>query len=480
MNLSGRSSIPAVCIWLLLSLVVVPLILAGTPAGPWTAAFADDDGGDDDDDDDDDDDGGRPSPSAKGDNSGQDGAAGARSGNRGAEARARRKVAQQNARRGAQIASPRPAFAPEIVVSDLSAQDLSTLVAEGFVPIERRTITTLAVTLDRLAAPRAVSLQAARDRVRQLPSGGDADFNHFYRNSQVTDSQAVASAGTCGHENCAAWDMIGWTESKPGAEACTVTTAIGMIDTGINPDHGILATANLTVLPRLSAEGRSGAVHGTAVASVLVGDPASRVPGLLPGASVLAVDVFSRVAGDERADVVSLVEGLDALAARQIRLYNLSLAGPANSVLSRMLDRLTDETALDAVIVAAAGNGGPTAPPAWPGAHPKVISVTAVDSRGRVFAKAQRGDHIDLAAPGVNLLAATSIRGARAKSGTSFAVPFVTAAAAVLMSGPGPVPGSAVRAKLGASATDLGAPGRDAVFGDGLLSAAALCTKITE
>jgi hypothetical protein len=57
---------------------------------------------------------------------------------------------------------------------------------------------------------------------------------------------------------------------------------------------------------------------------------------------VLAVDVFTRVAGDERADVVSLVEGLDMLAAREVRLFNLSLAGPQNAVLTRMIDRLTD------------------------------------------------------------------------------------------------------------------------------------------
>ncbi len=477
MHRKNRSFLLGLGIWVLLAWVVGPMIVAGTPAGSWTAALADDDddggddgggGGDDNDD--------RSSSSDRVD----DGRDYRR------DDRAQAQTGRPGTRRRAQPPAPMPDFAPEIVVSDLSATDLTTLVAEGFVLIERRTITTLAITLDRLAAPRAVSLQAARDRVRQLPSGGDADFNHFYRSTQVAASQSLASDGSCDHENCAAWTMIGWTETPAGAAGCPVTTLIGLIDTGINPDHSILASANLTILPHPSiqaqpgTETRSGAVHGTAVASVLVGDPGSRVAGLVPGASVVAVDVFSRVAGDERADVASLVEGLDVLAARQIRLYNLSLAGPANSVLSRMLDRMTDETALDAVIVSAVGNGGPTAAPAWPGAHPKVISVTAVDSRGRIFAKAQRGDHVDLAAPGVNLLAATSIRGARAKSGTSFAVPFVTAAAAVLMSAPGAVRGGDVRTALIASAKDLGAPGRDAVFGHGLLSTVALCAKNTE
>lgn len=167
------------------------------------------------------------------------------------------------------------------------------------------------------------------------------------------------------------------------------------------------------------------------------------------------------------ADLAELVEGLDLLAARQVRLFNLSLSGPANRVLARMFDRLTDAQGLDAIIVSAAENGGPTADPAWPGAHPNVIAVTAVDTRGRIFGPARRGDHLDLAAQGVNLLAATSIKGARAKSGTSFAVPFVTAAAALLLSRPGPDAGQDVRDRLYASATDLGTPGRLEISGEG-------------
>jgi subtilisin family serine protease len=279
---------------------------------------------------------------------------------------------------------------------------------------------------------------------------------------------------SCDHANCRFWQAVDW----PAPESCPVTVAVGLIDTGINPDHDILAGARLSILPRPGAgEEGSGAVHGTAVASLLIGNPASRVPGLIPGAEVLAVDVFTRAAGDERADVATLVEGLDLLAARGVRLINMSLSGPPNTVLERMLDRLTDPAGPDAVIIAAAGNGGPSAEPAWPAAHPAVLAVTAVDARGRVYGRAQRGDHVALAAPGVDLLAATSVRGARGQTGTSFAVPFVTAAAALRLSGAAPMTGASLRADLVAAARDLGAPGKDAVFGHGLLSAATLCAR---
>lgn len=385
---------------------------------------------------------------------------------------------------------PAPAFAPEIVVSDLSATDLDALLAAGFTLIERRQIIALALTVDRLSPPRDLSLPEARARVRALTSGGDADFNHYYR----------TSAGGCDHENCAAWNMVGWPPLNwqagpmttqdvfPGLAPSEATLAastarcrepviIGVIDTGINPDHDILQDARLTLIPRDNAPA-SGAVHGTAVVSLMVGGAGSRVPGLLPGADILAVDVFRREQGEERADAVDLIEGLDILAARQVRLYSLSLSGPKNTVLTRMLDRLTDPAGLDAVVVAAAGNGGHKAAPAWPAAHPAVLAVTAVDRRGRVYADAQRGEHVALSAPGVGLLAATSIRGAKAKSGTSFAVPFVTAAAALVL-GTG-VTAADTRAALTASARDLGAPGRDPIFGHGLLSLDTLCAETTD
>ena len=91
-----------------------------------------------------------------------------------------------------------------------------------------------------------------------------------------------------------------------------------------------------------------------------------------------------------------------------------------------------------------------------------------------------QGGHLALSAPGVGLLAATSVRGAKARSGTSFAVPFVTAAAALILGRPDPQtgaapPAAAVRAALTGAAVDLGARGRDAVFGHGLLSLGPFC-----
>ncbi|MEF9603296.1 S8 family serine peptidase, partial [Paracoccus sp. PXZ] len=176
---------------------------------------------------------------------------------------------------------------------------------------------------------------------------------------------------------------------------------------------------------------------------------------------------FHKRREDERADAFALVEALDYLAAQQVRIVNLSLAGPPNQALAGQIRRM-DQAGI--VLVAAAGNGGPAAKPAFPAAYPQVIAVTAVDRRAQVYRRANRGEHIDLAAPGVDVWTAASIRGARTKTGTSFATPFVTAAAALLMQRePGLTPAE-VRARLLSSARDLGKAGHDEVFGHGLLS----------
>jgi subtilisin family serine protease len=118
------------------------------------------------------------------------------------------------------------------------------------------------------------------------------------------------------------------------------------------------------------------------------------------------------------------------------------------------------------MLLAAAGNGGPVAEPMYPAAYDTVVAVTAVDVGGQVFRLANRGAYLDLSAPGVGMLHARAGGGYTASSGTSFAVPFAATAAARLRH---LQPGQDVRQLLIRSAEDLGPPGRDEIYGYGLL-----------
>ena len=103
----------------------------------------------------------------------------------------------------------------------------------------------------------------------------------------------------------------------------------------------------------------------------------------------------------------------------------------------------------------------------YPAAYPEVVAVTATDERGRAFRLANRGEYVDIAAPGVNVRHAQAGGGYAASSGTSYAVPFVTVAAARLLQSDSEP--AAILDALYASTIDVGAPGRDQIYGYGQL-----------
>jgi subtilisin family serine protease len=355
------------------------------------------------------------------------------------------------------------------------------LVAQGYGVIDRIDLASLGVNIQRLSVPEGTTLAEARAAVQALPTGETADFNHYYRAETEKIADATGDAAPtvpCEGLHCPARAQIGWPDLL-GPQGCGAPVTIGMIDTGINTDHTALAAAQVT-LTRVAPEdySASGAIHGTAVAAILVGDAGSRTPGLLPGVPLVAVDAFHKASGDERADVYTLVQGLDQLIGAGATVINLSLSGPPNTVLEDTLAAI--EAAETAVVVAAAGNGGPNAPPAYPAAYDSVIAVTAVDKAGGVYRRAGRGPHVDLAAPGVEVWTAASVEGARWKTGTSFAAPYVTAAAALWRQANPVMTPAQIRAALTQSAADLGAPGPDEIFGYGLLDLEGRCPVMEE
>ncbi|MEQ1493785.1 MAG: S8 family serine peptidase, partial [Terricaulis sp.] len=144
---------------------------------------------------------------------------------------------------------------------------------------------------------------------------------------------------------------------------------------------------------------------------------------------------------------------------------NISVEGPDNAVLAEMVRRAAER---GHIIVAAAGNGGPAARPSFPAAFDGVLAVTAIDESDRPYVRANRGDYIDFAAPGVDIN--VDVNGSMARvSGTSFAAPVIAAEAAAHLHAPSPAESARVLTNLRARAEDLGAPGRDNIFGWGAL-----------
>jgi subtilisin family serine protease len=146
-----------------------------------------------------------------------------------------------------------------------------------------------------------------------------------------------------------------------------------------------------------------------------------------------------------------------------VQVLNLSFAGNADPIVDKLVDAAIQK---GIVVVASAGNGGPGAPPAYPAALPGVIAVTAVDKNERVFSRANRGDYIDLSAPGVGILTTAPRSSFQVSSGTSLATAHVTGTIALLKAlNPRFNPES-----LKHTATDLGQPGFDRDYGHGLIN----------
>ena len=119
--------------------------------------------------------------------------------------------------------------------------------------------------------------------------------------------------------------------------------------------------------------------------------------------------------------------------------------------------------------VAAAGNRGPHGAPAYPAAYDTTFGITAVDSLFRPYRRANRGDYLAFAAMGVDLALPDGDGRRTLRSGTSFASAMATGAVLRLLSGnrlsqPGDLPRI-----MRIAARDLGAPGKDPIFGWGIL-----------
>ena len=240
---------------------------------------------------------------------------------------------------------------------------------------------------------------------------------------------------------------------------------VAVVDTPIDATHPDLAGVIEASFDATGAADKPHA-HGTGIASVIAAH--GKLTGAAPGVRILAAHAFSSVASSGTS--LNILKGLDWAGKSKANVVNMSFAGPADAELHDMLTALRTN---GAVLVAAVGNAGPKAAPLYPAADPSVIAVSATDMDDKVFAQANRGTHIAVVAPGVNILAAAPDGGYQMPSGTSFAAAQISGIAALLLERNPKLDAASVRRILIATAHDLGPPGHDDQFGSGLADALA-------
>lgn len=346
-------------------------------------------------------------------------------------------------------------IADELLLLAPTQAALSRASAIGLRVIERVQTRTLGLSFARLRLPPGLDARSARQILAER-GPGSFDLHHLYKIAQA------GPAARCEGPGCAARALIGWPADS---RSCGRGQAIGIVDTAVDAGHPALAGADIR-RQAFVTEGKAAAPadHGTAVAALLVGQPDSVVAGLVPRARLFAAAPFYTLpSGNATTDTAGLVKSLDWLAWQGVAVIGLSLAGPDNAVLREAVRRVA---ARGIVVVAAAGNGGRNAPPAYPAAHERVLGVTAISADRRVYWRANQGDYIDYALPGVNVWTTDPAGGGRARSGTSYAVPYMVALSAQSLAQRSASRDVLLNGRLGGLA-DLGDPGRDPVFGYG-------------
>ncbi len=349
-----------------------------------------------------------------------------------------------------------------------SEQQLTAMAARlRFTRLETRRLTLLNATVHRWRVPAGMSVP---DAIRLI--GRQGSVRHVQANLMLFTGQGVP-ADTAGQQSLSNGDPAQYALAKLRlGEAHNLTRGdkilVAVVDSGIDAAHPELAGVVERSFDALdSQEGPH--MHGTGVAGIIAAH--ARLLGAAPAVRILAARAFSTTQGS----TMSVTTSIDWAAGQGARIINMSFTGQFDQLLIRSLAAARQKGVL---LIAAAGNAGPKSPPLWPAADPNVIAVTATDADDRLYAMANRGGHVAIAAPGVDILVAVPGERYEMKSGTSFASAYVSGIAALMLERKPQLTPDAVKKTLLSTAHDLGPKGRDDQFGAGLADAFEAVTAV--
>lgn len=294
-----------------------------------------------------------------------------------------------------------------------------------------------------------------------------------------------------------------WGVMKIGADTAAnrgfkgAGVKVGIIDSGIDYNHPDLKDnykGGYNFIDNNSDPYDDDSIsHGTRIAGIIAAkDNGTGVVGVAPEASLYAIKIFG--ANGAGGDLSTIIAGIDWAIDNGMNVVNLSTG--FDSMIAelvpetfRPLKEICDLAYIKGIVmVAAAGNEGRDRVPV-PAAYESVIAVSATDqsNQSSIFINGKTSNYgtaIDLAAPGSNIISTIQGGGYAVESGTSFAAPHIAGAVAVVLSmgirdanNDGNLAEEA-RQILSSTATDLGTPGRDTIFGWGLVDLAAATAQV--
>lgn len=278
-------------------------------------------------------------------------------------------------------------------------------------------------------------------------------------------------------------ETIPWGIDRIDADLAWAATTgdpvrVAVIDTGIDLTHPDLASNIIggynAINPTKSANDDNG--HGSHVAGIIGAiDNEIGVIGVGPAIDLYAVKVLDRRGSGWLSDII---EGLDWAITNGMQVVNMSFGTSSyNESFETAVKKVNDA---GIVQVAAAGNSGPDDNTViYPAKFAEVIAVSATDQTDTIASWSSRGPEVDLAAPGVSIYSTYKGQTYKTLSGTSMASPHVAGTAALVLTRTdkcdtdlnGVCTPAEVQQRLEATAQDLGAAGKDNLYGSGLVNA---------
>ncbi len=256
------------------------------------------------------------------------------------------------------------------------------------------------------------------------------------------------------------------------------SVVVAVLDSGVDLGHPDLAEVAVVAPHNVvwnSEDISDDYGHGTHVTGTILAatDNGEGIAGIAPLSTLMPVKVTDSGSSIALSDAL---DGVDWARERGADIISMSFGGllsPEQVALG--LPTFTAARDAGILMVAAAGNDGVTER-SYPASFPGVVSVSAVDGSDVIAPFSSSGRAVDIAAPGVGITSSTPGHHYESESGTSMAVPHVSGVAALVWAARPDLGVAELEAVLRSSAVDLGPVGRDIVFGDGRIDAAAALT----
>lgn len=266
---------------------------------------------------------------------------------------------------------------------------------------------------------------------------------------------------------------IKWLGGRDDRANLGTGVKVALLDSGVDLSHPMLAGASIKQTNLLTNDGIGGVGHGTALASVMVGTT-SGTQGIAPRSEILSYRVIDKTG---KADSYTVASGIVKAVQDGARVINLSLGAEYGSDVLKHAVGYARENGVS--IVAAVGNDGEGLVN-FPAAYDGVIGVSSVGKNGQVSSFSNYGKGVDIAAPGVGVLAAWELQERVSFSGTSVSTAIVSASIAAELSNDPNLTSHDAEDLLLRHANESGRPGFDLIAGHGILSLGRLENRTNE